>query len=506
MNSSRNDDSLKNLLKNLKNAHLNSSETKTSKLRSESTCSASSSFSKTCQISKNDVVQTEKQSIQHMIKSHPLLIDLSNSKQRCKLESENSDIAIKKFDSDENENDDYDYEEEKVEPINRMEQKLNHNNNCLNSDEEFTYKKMISKTNCSKKLKPKQIRAKSPCKIYLESKSANSDTKKFNRSNRVFYNGYLNKQEKCYENMPEYQSHASELLQFLKSLWSEKKMCDLYIEVCGRKYPAHKLGLAMFSKKYREEFQRKANESVYNLRLKCSTTYAVEAILNYIYTAKIDINPSNVEEISNCAKELAIDELIEMTNDYMSSLSIGDILDYMGNIINKEGSEYMFYELYAYFMTHLDKISRTPEFLKSSISVVNALLSDSHLCVCKELDVFEACLRWIDYDKQNRTKCLAEVLKNVRYTLMCPDDLVCKVESTINMNDIIIFKQVYLAYKYHALSTNKVNNFSKREENRNECLKGASVPDSFVKAVRELSEIAHKLKAARAYTSNKILD
>lgn len=244
--------------------------------------------------------------------------------------------------------------------------------------------------------------------------------------------------------------------------------------------------------------------------MKNSTNFAVESILKYIYTAKIDINPANVEEILAAAKELGIEDLICMTNDYLSSLSIGDVLDYMGNIMHKEGSELMFYELYTYMMTHLDKISRTPEFLKSSVAVVKALLSDSHLSVANEMEVFDVCLRWVEYDKQNRTKqYLNELMKNVRFTLMKPDDIVSKVESQLNLNEnLCLFKLVFNAYKYHALSTgqNKLNNFIKREECRNVCLKGASVPDAFVKAIIELSDIAHKLKAARAYTSNKILD
>lgn len=517
MNSSRNDEGLKNLLKNIKNAGLapqSPSQGDKTKLRSDSTCSTTSSSSKVCLSTKSDQTRYEKQSIQSMIKSHPFLVDLSNSKQKCKLEND-SDLKLDKinmvnYDDDEEETNEN--EADRVTDSSEDAKKLNYNNNndyfnCT-FDDDFDYRKMISKTNCNKtKIKTKQDPSSkfhefdNPC-------SSDNIKKKFHRSNRVYYNGYLNKQDnKCYQNMPEYQTHASDLLQFLKSLWSDKKMCDLSIVVCNRKYPAHKIGLAMFSKKYREEFQRKGNESsVYTICLKNSTIYAVEAILNYIYTAKIDINPSNVEEILNAAKELGIEELICMSNDYLSSLSIGDVLDYMGNIINKEGSELMFYELYVYFMTHLDKISRTPEFLKSSINVVNALLSDSHLCVGKEMEVFEACVRWLEYDASNRSRCLAELFKNVRFTLICPEDLVSKVENSINLNDTGVYKLVYNSYKYHALSLSKLTNFSKREESRNECLKGASVPDSFVKAIRELSEIAHKLKAARAYTSNKILD
>ena len=101
-----------------------------------------------------------------------------------------------------------------------------------------------------------------------------------------------------------------------------------------------------------------------------------------------------------------------MAKDYLSSLSIGDVLDFMSNIFNKEGAELMFYELYSYMMTHLEKISRTPEYYKASISVVKTLLKDSNLSFCSELEVFEAAVRWVNFDK-SREKHLGEMLDSL---------------------------------------------------------------------------------------------
>lgn len=123
-----------------------------------------------------------------------------------------------------------------------------------------------------------------------------------------------------------------------------------------------------------------------------------------------------------------------MCQDYLTSLSIGDVLDYMRNLLDKDGSELMLYELYVYMMTHIDKISRTPEFLKSSVNVVRALLGDSHLCVKSEMDVVEAALQWIKFDRGEKIseKILSETLKCVRFTLISPEELVSKVEPSLD--------------------------------------------------------------------------
>lgn len=342
--------------------------------------------------------------------------------------------------------------------------------------------------------------------------STDAVRKKFKRVNKIFYNGFLNKPDKRSDGQPEYEAHAAELLHFLKSLWVTNTMCDLCIVIDNKKYPAHRVSLAMFSKKYRHEFQKQLqnkNSGIYTICLKHTTAFALEAILKYIYTSKIDINPANVEEILHGAKELGVDDLICMASDYLSSLSIGDVLDYMGNMLNKEGAELMVYELYVYIMTHLDKISRTPEYLKSSICVVSTLLSDSHLSVKKELEVFDAAMRWIEYDKYNRVKYLDDAMSNVRFTLISPDELVSKVENQLClMKNPEIYKMLYNSFKYHALNNTscKLTSITRKEEGRNVCLKGASVPDDFVKAIKELSEIAHRLKVDRKYTSYDIVD
>jgi hypothetical protein len=67
---------------------------------------------------------------------------------------------------------------------------------------------------------------------------------------------------------------------------------------------------------------------------------------------------------------------------------------------------------------------------------------------------------------------------------------------------------IFNAYKYHALNCgqSKFNNFMKREDCRNKCLKGESVPEEFVKAVRELAHIAHKLKTEREIATNTLFE
>jgi hypothetical protein len=93
------------------------------------------------------------------------------------------------------------------------------------------------------------------------------------------------------------------------------------------------------------------------------------------------------------------------------------------------------------------------------------------------------------------------------YSPVLADSHVLKMFNSEIKNNVFNKRMIFNAYKYHALNgcQSKLNNFIKREECRNACLIAASVPEQFVKAVRELADIAHRLKSERENATNAIL-
>lgn len=92
----------------------------------------------------------------------------------------------------------------------------------------------------------------------------------------------MDKRDKIKQYSAEQQAHATELQHFLKTLWLTKNLCDLSIVIGQQKYPAHRLALAMFSRKYRDEFEKHLHlndSNVYTINLRNSTCLAVETII-----------------------------------------------------------------------------------------------------------------------------------------------------------------------------------------------------------------------------------
>ncbi|CAF0784486.1 unnamed protein product [Didymodactylos carnosus] len=137
---------------------------------------------------------------------------------------------------------------------------------------------------------------------------------------------------------PASECHAAYLVKVLSGLWKEGKMTDLVIIVGEKKYLAHKLALALFSPKFRQEFeqlekceQTKLGSSDIELKLSRSTPQAIEQILVYIYTSRIDLSPENVGCILTAAKELDIENIIHLAKEYLNHFSFGDVLRYMSD-------------------------------------------------------------------------------------------------------------------------------------------------------------------------------
>ena len=330
---------------------------------------------------------------------------------------------------------------------------------------------------------------------------------KYKRYNTIFYNGISNNIDR---DTPEYQCHAAELLKFLSSLWMTRTMCDLALKIENRKYLAHRLGLAMFSRKYREEFNKelKSDDGIYTIKLEHTTDAALEAILKYIYTAEIDINPANADEILSGAKELGVDNLICMATDYLNSLSIGDILIFMANVFDKDGGDLITYQIYSYIMKNLNKISRTPEYGRVSICAVKSILGDSNLQIRSETEVFDAALKWINNKKSTRQQYLAEIMRSVRFTQMTPQEIHNRTEmQPAFLENKELTLMLLNAFKYHAfkcIDDPILQTIVKCEEKRNQDLNGSSIPDNFILALKELAQNACVLKSERSNASSNV--
>lgn len=150
----------------------------------------------------------------------------------------------------------------------------------------------------------------------------------------------------------------------------------------------------------------------------------MEALINFAYSGKVTLNKDNVQSIMMGASFLQLTKVRDACADVLIShlhpynaLGICNFADRLNCVTLVE-------EATKYITQYFYQVSNSDEFLSLTINDVNNLISQDELYVSSEVQVFEAVIRWIKHNKDDRIKYLSSLLKFVKLPLLSPEYLV----------------------------------------------------------------------------------
>ncbi|KAG8432409.1 hypothetical protein GDO86_016888 [Hymenochirus boettgeri] len=214
--------------------------------------------------------------------------------------------------------------------------------------------------------------------------------------------------------------YQSTLLQDgLKELLDENKFVDCFLKAGDKSLPCHRLILAACSPYFREFFlSDESEEKKKNMVLDNADPSVMEVILKYLYSADIDLNDSNVQDIFALASRFQIPSVFTVCVTYLQrrlSLSnclaifrLGLLLDCPRLAITARD----------YVCDRFQQICGDDDFLQLAPHELIAVISSDTVNVEKEEMVFEAVMKWVRSDKENKVKNLSEVFECIRFRLM----------------------------------------------------------------------------------------
>lgn len=206
----------------------------------------------------------------------------------------------------------------------------------------------------------------------------------------------------------------------LKELLNENKLIDCILKVGDRSIPSHRLILAACSPYFRELFFSEDGKEVdrKELVLEDLDPSIMEVIVNYLYSAEIDINDNNVQDILAVANRFQIPSAFTVCVNYLqknvtrkSCLAIYRL----GLMLN---CARLAMSARDYIADRFETISKDDEFLDLAPHELFAIIGADALNVEKEEVVFECLMKWIKKDKEKRTKFLEEAFEYVRFRLL----------------------------------------------------------------------------------------
>lgn len=255
----------------------------------------------------------------------------------------------------------------------------------------------------------------------------------------------------CFEN----EAHQGDILSELKSMYDNQLLVDVTICVQERKFRCHRSVLAAVSPYFRAMFTINLIESkTDSIIIQEVDKESVTLIIDYAYTGCIKITRHNAQNLLVAASIFQIIPVIDACARFMETqLDVSNCIGihYFALVHNCR-------ELRDRALEHVEKnfvqVSHGDEFLGLDYSRAAEILCSNELNVEKEEFVFDALMRWIQYNETERIKHMASLLPLVRFGLL---------SSRFIQENVISNKQICSNYCCQQL-VNDLKNFEARPD------------------------------------------
>ncbi|XP_069499469.1 kelch repeat and BTB domain-containing protein 12 [Ambystoma mexicanum] len=220
------------------------------------------------------------------------------------------------------------------------------------------------------------------------------------------------------------QQHGSRVLDQIMKMRESAELIDVVLVTEGEKFPCHRLILASFSPYFRAMFTCGLMECTQReVVLHDITVESATAILNYMYSAELQINNRNVQSVATAAFLMQMEDIFSVCQAYMmdhmdASNCVG--IYYFAKDI---GAEDLRDQAKKYLYQHFAEVSLHDELLAIEVDQLLTLITSDDLNVSREENILDLVLRWVNHDRTVRAEHLPELLKQVRLVLVNPSFL-----------------------------------------------------------------------------------
>ncbi|XP_013395524.1 kelch-like protein diablo [Lingula anatina] len=216
-------------------------------------------------------------------------------------------------------------------------------------------------------------------------------------------------------------SYPLQLLTGLNNLRLSGDFCDVHICVDGEEFASHKIVLASFSPYFKAMFSTEMAESrqekVCINGVDCGM---IELLINYAYTAEILITKDNVQSLLSAANLLQVLPVRDACCMFMEQHMDESNCIGINCFAETHACESLQEKAKQYTLKHFPEVCQHEEILNLTKTKLTEFISDDTLNVDNEEIVFNAVIRWLEYDINGRQSDFPSVLEHVRLPLVSP--------------------------------------------------------------------------------------
>ena len=221
----------------------------------------------------------------------------------------------------------------------------------------------------------------------------------------------------------------------MNALRKNEKLCDVILEVEGQRLPAHRIVLASLSAYFRAMFTGEMAESKQRvITINGVEGSALKSLVDYAYTATIDISEENVQSILPAASVLQFGEVKRACSEFLRRQLDADNCLGIKVFAEVHGCSDLQVAATVFSNRYFSQVRKQEEFLKLSLDEIKAFLSNDQLNTKSEFEVFKAAMDWLLHDEEVRTQHLYEILKLVRLPMLSAKELL----KGVGQNQLIV--------------------------------------------------------------------
>ncbi len=206
----------------------------------------------------------------------------------------------------------------------------------------------------------------------------------------------------------------------LSDLRESGELCDAVIKVDERTFPIHRAIMSACSPYFRALFtNQRFSTNRQEVSIPGVSPDSMNAIIEYAYKRDVNVNMANVEQLLPAADQFHVMGIVRLCCDFLQREICPE------NVIGIRAFARTFFcqnlerQAFRYLLRHIADVYKTSnEFLQLDIDEVSAILGSDDLNVKNEEIVFDAVLRWIDFDQSKRKCNIVRLLRTIRLGLL----------------------------------------------------------------------------------------
>ncbi|KAK3565115.1 hypothetical protein QTP86_033167 [Hemibagrus guttatus] len=247
--------------------------------------------------------------------------------------------------------------------------------------------------------------------------------------------------------------HMRKAFRVMNDLRSRKMLCDVLLVAAEEEIPAHKVVLASCSPYFCAMFTGEMSESKATcVEIRDMDGQTLRKLVDYIYTAEIEVTEDNVQVLLPAASLLQLMEVRQVCCEFLQTQLHPTNCLGIRAFADLHTCTELFTQSHAYAEQHFSEVMLGEEFMSLSLQQVCSLISSDKLTVSTEEKVFEAMITWIKHDKEARLEHMPKLMEHVRLPLLSRDYLVQIVEEEALIKNNNTCKDFLIeAMKYHLL-------------------------------------------------------